>query len=156
MSGTFGTVGDYTLSFEQDFPFGPTLRTNAHNDRHVVTNPCGGISRAQGWVLRFDELVQGWRVRGDLSGEQDTIAYEDIRYVSDDGEISFLILSGGTPDEAGLVWKYWGMMISWWVGILLLWLAAILTLVTGWDYFSKALPFLRDAPAPEPGRSRAP
>lgn len=66
------------------------------------------------------------------------------------------ILSGGTPDELGLVWKYWGMVISWWTGIVLLWVAAVLTLMTGWDYFSKALPFLRDAPKPEAGRSRAP
>ncbi|MGR3625000.1 MAG: CDP-diacylglycerol--glycerol-3-phosphate 3-phosphatidyltransferase, partial [Limimaricola sp.] len=66
------------------------------------------------------------------------------------------ILSGGTPDELGLVWKYWGMIISWWTGIVLLWLAAVLTLMTGWDYFSKALPFLRDAPEPEADRSRAP
>ncbi len=29
-------------------------------------------------------------------------------------------------------------------GILLLWVAALLTLVTGWDYFRKALPFLKD------------
>jgi CDP-diacylglycerol--glycerol-3-phosphate 3-phosphatidyltransferase len=30
------------------------------------------------------------------------------------------------------------------VGIVLLWLAAFLTLLTGWDYFRKAVPFLKD------------
>ncbi|MBU9698215.1 CDP-diacylglycerol--glycerol-3-phosphate 3-phosphatidyltransferase [Rhodobacteraceae bacterium HSP-20] len=30
------------------------------------------------------------------------------------------------------------------VGLVLIWVAAILTLVTGWDYFRKSLPFLRD------------
>ena len=30
------------------------------------------------------------------------------------------------------------------VGIGLLWLAAFLTAVTGWEYFSKSLPYLRD------------
>lgn len=30
------------------------------------------------------------------------------------------------------------------VGIGLIWIAAILTAITGWDYFRKALPFLRD------------
>jgi CDP-diacylglycerol--glycerol-3-phosphate 3-phosphatidyltransferase len=30
------------------------------------------------------------------------------------------------------------------VGIWLLWLAAVLTLLTGWEYFSKSLPYLRD------------
>jgi cardiolipin synthase (CMP-forming) len=32
------------------------------------------------------------------------------------------------------------------VGLILIWVAAGLTAVTGWDYFRKALPFLRDAP----------
>ncbi|PIE08230.1 MAG: CDP-diacylglycerol--glycerol-3-phosphate 3-phosphatidyltransferase [Rhodobacterales bacterium] len=41
--------------------------------------------------------------------------------------------------------------LMWWAeasgnsGIILLWGAALLTLVTGWDYFQKALPFLREA-----------
>jgi len=36
--------------------------------------------------------------------------------------------------------------LTWWTGVCLLWIAAILTLVTGLDYFRKALPFLRDEP----------
>ena len=31
-----------------------------------------------------------------------------------------------------------------WLGTLLLWVAALLTAMTGWDYFSKAQPHLRD------------
>lgn len=30
------------------------------------------------------------------------------------------------------------------IGLVLIWIAAILTLVTGWDYFRKSLPFLKD------------
>ena len=30
------------------------------------------------------------------------------------------------------------------VGLVLIWVAAILTLITGWDYFRKSLPYLRD------------
>lgn len=30
------------------------------------------------------------------------------------------------------------------VGLVLIWIAAILTMVTGWDYFRKSLPYLRD------------
>ncbi|WP_116132494.1 CDP-diacylglycerol--glycerol-3-phosphate 3-phosphatidyltransferase [Tropicimonas sp. IMCC34043] len=33
-----------------------------------------------------------------------------------------------------------------WIGGALMWLAAALTLMTGWDYFTKALPFLREEP----------
>ncbi len=53
-------------------------------------------------------------------------------------------ISGEGPDELGLWWKYQGMVISWWGGIITLWVAGLLTLVTGWDYFSKARPHLRD------------
>lgn len=32
-----------------------------------------------------------------------------------------------------------------WLGLLLIWIAAALTAITGWDYFRKSLPHLRDA-----------
>lgn len=54
-------------------------------------------------------------------------------------------LDGTGPDELGLRWKYYGMLISWWGGIITLWVAALLTLITGWDYFNKARPYLRDS-----------
>ena len=54
------------------------------------------------------------------------------------------ILSGKAPDLFGLWWKYWGMVYSSYAGITLLWLAAGLTLLTGWDYLMKAMPFLKD------------
>jgi cardiolipin synthase len=54
------------------------------------------------------------------------------------------ILSGEEDDVLGLGWKYQGMVWSGRVGLWLLWLAAALTLITGWDYFRKALPHLKD------------
>jgi CDP-diacylglycerol--glycerol-3-phosphate 3-phosphatidyltransferase len=36
---------------------------------------------------------------------------------------------------------------AWWAytaGLVLIWIAAVLTLLTGWDYFRKALPYLKD------------
>ena len=53
------------------------------------------------------------------------------------------VFAGTIPDELGIVWKYRGMQISWWIGIVLLWAAMILTLLTGWDYLRKSLPHLR-------------
>ncbi len=53
------------------------------------------------------------------------------------------ILDGSIPDEIGLIWKSVGWNISWYCGVGLLWIATALTLTTGWDYFSKSLPFLR-------------
>ena len=31
-----------------------------------------------------------------------------------------------------------------WLGLVLIWIAAVLTFVTGWEYFRKSLPYLRD------------
>ncbi|MEE3071174.1 MAG: CDP-diacylglycerol--glycerol-3-phosphate 3-phosphatidyltransferase, partial [Pseudomonadota bacterium] len=44
----------------------------------------------------------------------------------------------------GLVSMYQGMVWSGYAGIALLWLAAALTLITGLDYFRKAMPYLKE------------
>jgi len=56
-------------------------------------------------------------------------------------------LDGDIPDHLGLSWKYTGMQASFVLGTALLWLAAALTAVTGWDYFVKAKPHLADRPS---------
>lgn len=61
-----------------------------------------------------------------------------------DGETFYGIVSGEMEDMLGLRWKYAGFLWSYNIGIVLLWLAALLTLVTGWDYFRKATPHLKD------------
>ncbi len=38
---------------------------------------------------------------------------------------------------------YW---YCWWVGVCLLWVAAVLTMITGVDYFRKAMPHLKETP----------
>ncbi len=54
------------------------------------------------------------------------------------------ILAGEQEDLSGLLWVQKGAAASYYGGIALLWIAAGLTLITGWDYFVKALPFLKD------------
>ncbi len=54
------------------------------------------------------------------------------------------ILAGDEADLLGLNWKFAGMEWSGRAGLLLLWVAAALTLITGIDYFRKAVPFLKD------------
>lgn len=54
------------------------------------------------------------------------------------------ILNGREEDVMGLNWKYYAMNISWIVGVVLLWIAALLTMITGWDYFAKARPYLKE------------
>lgn len=54
------------------------------------------------------------------------------------------ILSGEIADERNLRLVYLGLQASGYGGIAFLWLAALLTGVTGWDYFRKALPHLSE------------
>ena len=61
-----------------------------------------------------------------------------------DDEIVASVLSGETSDEMGLRWKQFGMIWSGNAGIVLLWVAAVLTAITGWDYLVKARPHLTE------------
>jgi cardiolipin synthase len=54
------------------------------------------------------------------------------------------ILSSTLVDPNHLLFYYNGMYTAWFSGITLLWAAATLTVITGVDYFRKALPHLRD------------
>ncbi|APX12322.1 CDP-diacylglycerol--glycerol-3-phosphate 3-phosphatidyltransferase [Tateyamaria omphalii] len=53
------------------------------------------------------------------------------------------ILNGEAPDHLGLWWKLAGADWSGRIGLWLLWIAAALTIITGWDYFRKAMPYLK-------------
>lgn len=52
-----------------------------------------------------------------------------------DGALALPVRSCGSSDCASFVNR---------IGIILIWIAALLTAVTGWEYFSKSLPHLRD------------
>lgn len=52
------------------------------------------------------------------------------------------VIEGRMPDVHGLGWKLQGMVWAGNIGLTLLWVAAALTLLTGMDYFRKALPLL--------------
>ncbi|PWJ22325.1 CDP-diacylglycerol--glycerol-3-phosphate 3-phosphatidyltransferase [Jannaschia seohaensis] len=54
------------------------------------------------------------------------------------------ILDGEVPDELSLNWLLWLQDATFFAGTVLLWVAALLTAITGWDYFSKARPYLVD------------
>ncbi|MCB9667931.1 MAG: hypothetical protein H6736_02115 [Alphaproteobacteria bacterium] len=101
VTGQIVATNDFSRSFESEATYGATLASNGANLRHVLGNACGGITRSQSWTLRYDALHQGWEVTGTLSGRQPTLAREDERYISDDGEISFRIVSGAVPSREG-------------------------------------------------------
>jgi len=61
-----------------------------------------------------------------------------------DVELVEAILAGTEEDLHGIGWKLQGAILAGQIGIVLLWIAAILTLVTGWEYLRKAAPYLKD------------
>ena len=61
-----------------------------------------------------------------------------------DDEIYEGVMAGTIEDVNGVVAYFQFMNGTWTVGVVLLWIAAVLTAVTGWDYFSKARPHLQE------------
>jgi CDP-diacylglycerol--glycerol-3-phosphate 3-phosphatidyltransferase len=57
-----------------------------------------------------------------------------------EGELA--VLSGEAEDEFGLRGTVWRFQAAQYAGLVTMWIAGILTLITGIDYFRKALPFL--------------
>ncbi len=61
-----------------------------------------------------------------------------------DDEMIAAILNGEVEDVLGLQWKFFGMEWSGRIGLMLLWVAAALTAITGYDYLMKSLPHLKE------------
>ncbi len=58
-------------------------------------------------------------------------------------------IEAGHPPRAGegdVLTGPTGAALASWIGLGLIWFAAVLTALTGWDYLRKAAPFLRDDP----------
>lgn len=70
--------------------------------------------------------------------------YLGMSTIGMDAEIVSQILGGEISDDHGLKWKLDGMVWAGWIGMVLLWIAAALTAITGFDYFRKAVPHLKD------------
>jgi len=56
-----------------------------------------------------------------------------------------LVLTGQIEDLNGVRWYLEGMFWSGRIGLWLLWIAAALTLITGYDYLRKAMPHLKES-----------
>mgnify|MGYP001796713483 CR=1 FL=1 len=68
---------------------------------------------------------------------------EAIYYANDPAEFD-AILRGAQEDTLGLLGLSQRYDVALWVGLGLIWVAGILTLLTGVDYFGKALPYLAE------------
>ena len=65
------------------------------------------------------------------------------RTVGMDRNVLAEIMDGG-DDPLGIRMLSDAYWYCWWTGVGLLWVAAVLTLITGFDYLAKAIPHLRD------------
>jgi hypothetical protein len=92
---------DYAWSWSNNEVGAPFLEDQGASGRHVSVNACAGIAPTEQWRLTFDEILQAWEVRGSVSGVQEALVIEDVRYLSDGGEISFVLRSGVTPTRDG-------------------------------------------------------
>ncbi|MFT6816754.1 MAG: hypothetical protein ACJATT_000554 [Myxococcota bacterium] len=102
-STTAGTGLDYSFA-PGNITGGPELQPNGTNNRSVVVNRCGGVATSETWNLRYDANQSGWIVEGSVSGVQDALAFEDRRYITNNGAVSFVIQSGVRPSEDG--WQF--------------------------------------------------
>ncbi len=92
---------DHETNFQRSIPGSAVLELNGASSRHILVSACAGTAKSESWNLRYDQNAQGWAARGSFSGEQEELAREDQRYVSDDGGISLTVLSGATPSQDG-------------------------------------------------------
>jgi hypothetical protein len=100
--GVTSSSGIETIDFsDQGNTSNPALLADDATGRSFTTPDCGGILQSEGWTLTYDGVTASWEVEGTLSGLQANRAYEDERYLSDDGALSFLILAGTQPSTDG-------------------------------------------------------
>ena len=90
------TISEYTFNNVGNSS-NPTLYTDDATGYAITASGCGGVLLAESWTLTFDGTEGNWTVEGSLSGLQNNRAWEDTRYVSDDGALSFTILAGSLP-----------------------------------------------------------
>ncbi|GDX81906.1 hypothetical protein LBMAG42_37170 [Deltaproteobacteria bacterium] len=85
---------------------GPTSDSSIAVDSYgtgeqITVSQCGGVARGESWNVVYNSANVSWDVSGSLSGDQLEPAYDDQRYVSDNGAVSFLIQSGSAPATDG-------------------------------------------------------
>lgn len=89
-----GIFRDWAASFTIDQLSNPWLERNENSSRHITVNSCSGIAPGERWIVRYDAAFGAWEVEGRRSGIQETLALEEQRYVSDNGQVSFFLHSG--------------------------------------------------------------
>lgn len=95
-------TGYEDVAFDDNGPASnPVMLTDSATGRQVISDPCGGVLRTETWSVVFDGVEGNWIVEGSASGVQEGRAWADDRYVSDQGELSFIILAATAPATDG-------------------------------------------------------
>lgn len=95
-------TGYEEVAFDDNGPASnPVMLTDSATGRQVISDPCGGVVRTETWTVTFDGVQGNWEVEGSASGVQAERAWADQRYVTDQGELSFLILAATAPATDG-------------------------------------------------------
>jgi len=96
---------------DEDSPFSdngtlsnPLILFDSATGDPVQVNTCGGVARSEVWTATYDQAAGNYEVEGVITGIQTNRAYEDVRYVSDHGEVAFTILAGSLPTTDGDKW----------------------------------------------------
>jgi hypothetical protein len=95
-------TGYEEVAFDDNGPASnPVMLTDGATGRQVISDPCGGVLRTESWSVIFDGVEGNWIVEGSASGVQEARAWPDDRYVTDQGELSFIILAATAPATDG-------------------------------------------------------
>jgi DNA-binding beta-propeller fold protein YncE len=78
--------------FDQD-PFSNPTMTN------IVVTDC--LTRNEIWTIVYDQINDDWTVNGTVSGLQANLAYTGQAYISDKGQLKFLIVAGTFHESEG-------------------------------------------------------
>ncbi len=77
------------------------LWIDSSSGEQAAFSTCGGVVQTETWTITYDSSALNWVVDGSISGLQSGRASEDVRYLTDDGGVSFLLVSGPLPPTEG-------------------------------------------------------
>ncbi len=94
-------------------------------------------------IAKWKTTVQMVAVAVLLAASALTAQYEALRFALDPA-LHDAILRGDAADTVGVARAFVLQNAALALGLVLLWIAAVLTVLSGWDYFRKAMPYLEE------------
>ncbi len=94
-------LGSALLFTDVGIPSSAGILVDGETGTAVAASSCPGVTFSESWVVTYDGALLSWEVVGSRSGAQQKRAYDDVRYVSDTGAISFFLASGALPPSTG-------------------------------------------------------